>query len=765
MVKGINVFPVRHHSPASSLLVSDFMKNIKPRLILIEGPSDANHLIEILTDAETEPPVAILAYYLPAGESAEPQHILYPFANYSPEYVALKQAKALNIKAQFVDIPSSIAIQFYEKYEQMIGYEELFNDIVAYSGYRSFEEFWEASFENGGMTVAGFITSMLDYARLLRLKNEHPSTSAFSPELVEGSGQAPSTLLRMTAEFQKDQLRERFMGEEINKFVSEGYKPEEILLVCGAFHAAAFTEGNVGVHPEMSLPQEIKTELTVIPYSYPRLSEQLGYGAGNRAPLYYEKVYQHHGDFSNASLETMVTFMNYLHFQGYGVSLADVIEANRLAKILAGMRDKRAPGLEEIREALTACLLHGSSEVVDKFLWDLLIGRSVGKVSSKIGKTSLQQEFYREVNQRKIPLTDSLQEFILHLTNKTEISTSIFLHRLRLCQIPFAQNKETVASAYDYLAQVREKWQVQWTPAVDASLVEKSLWGNSLLEVCARTLAEKLKAAQNAQDAAEVLLEIAVCDVKGLFQNALSACDFLSSEDNDFFSLAKACQNLQALISYGSSREMKPEDFTEMLTRTFNRAVLILPTASKVSDDAVEQVCTGLTILSDLCSRSGLVNRELFYATVRELLDSYTAHPKLVGLAASLAYLSKRIEEEDLITIMNQRLSSGNSALNGAFFLDGFLSLNKIVLVRNLTLVKMLDNFVQSIRPEDFVTTLPVLRRMFSELTKSELNYFIENLSSVYKIVEAKVVKAEIEGQAEKLKELDKVSQALDELF
>jgi hypothetical protein len=58
----------------------------------------------------------------------------------------------------------------------------------------------------------------------------------------------------------------------------------------------------------------------------------------------------------------MLTFMNRLHFQGYAVSLAHVIEANRLSKILAGMRAKQAHGLEEIREALTACLVHGEGE-------------------------------------------------------------------------------------------------------------------------------------------------------------------------------------------------------------------------------------------------------------------------------------------------------------------------------------------------------------------------------------------------------------------
>ena len=760
-MKNIHIFPVRHHSPASSLLVGEFIQSVRPDIILIEGPADANHLLEILTDAETEPPVAILAYYLPAGEIAEPRYLMYPFANYSPEYVALKQARADGRPARFIDIPAAVAVQLYEKYEQFAGSETFFSELVARSGYRSFEEFWEASFENGGLTVAEFSAALLDYARLLREQHEPPSTPPFDDTQAR---------LRVTAEFQKDLLREQFMAAEIRKALAEGYAPEKILFVCGAFHAAAFADDSWERRQDAGalaarLPPPLTTELTVIPYSYPRLAEQLGYGAGNRAPLYYEKVYAHQGDFARAALETMLTCMNYLYVKGYGVSLADVIEAHRLAKILANMRRKHAPGLEEIREALAAALLYGATEVADRFLGDILIGRSVGRVSAKIGKTALQQEFYREVRQRKLPLTDSPQDFILHLTNPLEIGTSIFLHRLRLCQIPFAQNKETVASAYDYLAQVREKWQAQWTPAVDARLVEKSMLGNSFLEVCRRALAERLNAAQNAREAAETLLEIAVCDAKDLLPQAQAACESLASADDDFGSLAKACQNLQALISYGSSRDLQAEGFAQILTQIFNRAVLLLPAAAQAADDAVEQVCAGLTILSDLCARSPLVNRELFEAAIRALLDSYAAHPKVTGLAAAIAHLAKMLAENELLTCLKQRLSRGNPPLHGALFLDGFLSVNKIVLVHNRALVTLLDHFVQAIRPEDFVTTLPVLRRAFAELTQSERHYFSEHLRAIHNIAAAQAVQPEIAGQAETLKELDQFSQDLDALF
>ncbi len=779
----IRIFPIRHHSPASSLLLHRVIEQVQPKIILVEGPSDAQHLIEIITDAETLPPVAILAYaFTDAQDAAKPHYLLYPFADYSPEYVALTQAKCLGAEARFVDIPSTVALNWYEGVEQMVSYGDLFETLATRSGHRSFEEFWEAAFENGGLDAEPFIASILDYAHLLRDRAEaNPSP-----------------------QFQKDRYREHVMAQHITAVLEEGYQPEDILLVCGAFHAAAFQtltshpplpkgegeqilpspigrgaggEGFLlplsfqeeGGFPSESFggefPDPIATELTVIPYSYPRLSEQSGYGAGNRAPMYYQKVYEHNGDFGQASQEMLVTFMNRLHFQGHTVSLANVIEANRLAKVLAAMRDKRAPGLEEVRESLTACLLHGETTLIDEFLWDLLIGRSVGKVSSKIGKSSLQQEFYREVGLRKIPVNDSPQDFILHLTNATEIGTSIFLHRLRISEIPFVRNTATVASAYDYLSQTREKWEVQWTPAVDAALVEQSMLGNSLAEVCTRLLNQKLSAAQNTRDAAEVLLEIAVCDVIGLLPQALRACDALASEDSDVVSLSKACQNLQALLAYGSSRKMPPEEIERMLTHAFNRAVLLLPAASSVSDDGVEALCTALKILSDLAMRAPLVNAELFAEMVADLMDSYTAHPKIAGLAASIAYQAQNVTDDQVLVSLNQRLSAGNSALNGAWFLDGFLSLTRLVLVNNLTLVTLLDAFVQAIHPDEFLVALPVLRRAFTDLSASERNYFLENLGTVHHINQTAAVQEVIRADAETLQDLDDVSQALDDLF
>ena len=75
--------------------------------------------------------------------------------------------------------------------------------------------------------------------------------------------------------------------------VLEQHKPERVLVVCGAFHAPALTAELPPMSDEQlaALPRA-DTSLTLMPYSYYRLSSQSGYGAGNHAPAYFQRLYE-----------------------------------------------------------------------------------------------------------------------------------------------------------------------------------------------------------------------------------------------------------------------------------------------------------------------------------------------------------------------------------------------------------------------------------------------------------------------------------------
>src|SRR6185369_4800726 len=209
----------------------------------------------------------------------------------------------------------------------------------------------------------------------------------------------------------------------ILEHIAAGVPPEQIVVVAGAAHVAAFAAGDVDASLEAVLPEPVHTAATLIPFSFPRLAEQLGYGAGNRAPQYYQRAHDAGCSFKRATLEVLVEFTEHLRLRGFMASLADTIEAYRLAVSLAELRGKAEPGLDEVREATVATLCRGDATHVEGFLWPSVIGRNVGRVADRIGKNSLQEEFWREVERRRLPKSDEGHEFTLKLNDDFQVET------------------------------------------------------------------------------------------------------------------------------------------------------------------------------------------------------------------------------------------------------------------------------------------------------------------------------------------------------
>ena len=94
---------VRHHGPGSARAVARALAADPPDLILIEGPPDANEVIPLVVVAGMAPPVSLLVY--PPDEPA--RAVMYPFAEFSPEWVALRFGVERSIPTRFFDLPIS----------------------------------------------------------------------------------------------------------------------------------------------------------------------------------------------------------------------------------------------------------------------------------------------------------------------------------------------------------------------------------------------------------------------------------------------------------------------------------------------------------------------------------------------------------------------------------------------------------------------------------------------------------------------------------
>ena len=744
-LRDVAIFPVRHHSPRTSAAVRAFLDAVRPAVVMIEAPRDAGPIIPHLFDADTEPPVAILGY----RTEGAPASSLFPMASYSPEYVAMRWAHEHGARIECIDVSTGQRIVYEERKpdhddgpasatppsgpearspepgtpapsaapdpDVPSDADDVSDDDEAFArarGFRSFEELWEAWFEAPAFAPADFRAAMLAWCDVVRAR--------------------PSREL--------DRARDARMAIHVLDELAAGTPPAQIAVVCGGFHAAALVSGDVDLALDRLITDDAPTAVTLIPYSFTRLAAQVGYGAGNRAPRYYQRAHDRGCDYTRATLEILVEFTEHLRLRGFAASLADTIEAYRLAVALTQLRGKHAPGLDELRDATVATLCRGERAHVDSFLWPAVIGQAIGKVGARIGQNSLQDEFWREVRARGLPATDEPEGVSLMLGDVVQVDTSVFLHRLRLADVPYATYRgsaqgtaEDEAGGVDALARVRERWEAQWTPATDVALVERIVLGDTLAQVVERVLGDRVPHATSAAGAAHLLMEAVVARAPQVVALALDATERLTAVDDDLVSLARAARALSGLASYGTSRDthLAADVVRGLLDKTFTRAVLRVEGAAGGDDEASIATREAMRILHELALAQPVVDRTLWFTTAHALVEHDRVHPACAGLLAGLLYLAERLTEAEVVTLVGRRLGSAVDPRAGAAFLEGFLEVNALVLVRNRAIVAALDGFLQAVDAEHFRDVVPLLRRAFAGLGATERRYLLEHLLAI----------------------------------
>ncbi|TDD79354.1 DUF5682 family protein [Actinomadura rubrisoli] len=105
----VEVYGIRHHGPGSARALRAALEDFKPDAVLIEGPPEADPLVELAGDPEMVPPVALLAYS--PGRAAtggdDRQAAFWPFAEFSPEWQAIRYALGAGITVRFCDLPAA----------------------------------------------------------------------------------------------------------------------------------------------------------------------------------------------------------------------------------------------------------------------------------------------------------------------------------------------------------------------------------------------------------------------------------------------------------------------------------------------------------------------------------------------------------------------------------------------------------------------------------------------------------------------------------
>lgn len=729
-----HIFGVRHLSPGGAYHLLQFLDEVQPEAVLIEGLSDANPLISYFTSSGSKPPIAILAY----TEELPVRTILYPFAEYSPEYQALVWARKHGVHAEFIDLPSEVFIpldyQLVKKPEidaeqtepvqqsepARTSRRDIYEDWAKAAGEEDHESYWEYNFEHN-LNRDAYRLASFEFGRSLR-----------------------ELLMDAPLEYAKNIVREAYMRSRIAKVIQSGHRPEKIVVVTGAYHACALSLDEEPMSDEEfeKLPR-VRTKLTLMPYSYYRLSSRSGYGAGNHAPAYFGLMWEsiRMGCLEKLPAEYLSRIAAYLREKGTHRSTAEVIEGVRLANTLAALHSGSAPSNRDLRDAAVVCLGYGELSTVAEAIANTDIGTAIGILPEGVSRTSIQDDFYRELKRLKLERYRSAVAMELDLDLREnrrvqseeaaflDLNRSFFLHRLKALNISFQQLKQKTQQSATW----SESWILRWTPEAEIELVESTLRGETVELAAAYVFNERLENSQSISEAAKVIREACECGMMESMEQARQALQRLAVDSGSFTEIAEAASNLSLVISFGDIRRFDASYLVPLLQQLFLRGSLLMPGAARCDNTAARDVIVAVHSMNMVAlEHFETIDEELWLTKLMELSDSDDRNPLLSGYACAILLERNRIDGEKLAREVSRRLSPGIDADLGTGWFEGLSMRNRYALLARMNLWEQLDNYIGSLNPEQFKRALVFLRRAFGDFSPAEKRSICENLGEIW---------------------------------
>jgi Family of unknown function (DUF5682) len=733
-------FPVRHHSPAAARLLKDYLEQIKPQAILIEGPSDFNDRLGEL-NLPHQLPIAIYSYL--QAENIGRRGAFYPFCVYSPEWQALRTAFDQQIIVEFIDRPwaelvcDALSNQRYG--DGALAQNPYVTVLSQKLGVEDFDELWDTLFEiDPHLSLEDYFERCHRLCFHLRTHNDRPP--------------------------QRDRFREAFMVAQIQRIQASlalenslnsstlSTPPTQIVVITGGFHSYALfaqlynilfeTDSsldlgsdsdchlNSNLDPDPPQPLHILQEgIALTPYSYDRLDSLTGYDAGMTNPGFYHQVWlDRSGKSSAPSYQNLLAqvVVNLRDQKQQGVSAADLIAVDTMAKALANLRNHGEVWRQDVVDGIISALV--KEEVIQGEIHPLLAavyqvfrGNDRGHLAAGTPLPPFVIELQTQIDRYGIKPEPTIRHLNLELHQPEDLEKSQFLYQLQSLKISgYRRVAGTDFVQRDDLSNLWEQWEIRWSPEFEANCIEAAIYGSTVLEAVTYCLLENAKEIDRCADrAALVLLDACLMGLTDLSETLAERLQQIIRQDSNFLQMSRALGHLLYIYRYDAVlKHIRTETTALLLTETFQRSLWLLETLGFISDNS-QAYLNGLKTCLEVFDRCP----HLFADARPELLDilyrmsiDRDQQASLRGGAIGARWHLGAMETEQILTV----LQSFSQPEQLGDFLSGLFSLAREIIQRYPHLAQTIDRLILSYSDQQFLEALPALRLAFSHFPPRE---------------------------------------------
>ncbi|MBV1851836.1 hypothetical protein KUA19_16975 [Catellatospora sp. NEAU-YM18] len=727
----MHVFGIRHHGPGSARALVRALDELRPDLILVEGPPEADGLVALAAHEGLQPPVALLAYPTGTGTNPGEGASFWPFAVFSPEWQALRHAVTHDVPLRFCDLPAGhrfAARAVAQAPAEPTADAESATDTVETDTIDPVE--LRVDPIAGLAHAAGYDDAERWWEDVIEHRRDGTPFAAVAEAMTEVRRHSPA--------IEEDLVREAYMRHTLRAALREGH--QRIAVVCGAWHVPALSGDLPPEKDDKALLKglpTVPTAITWVPWTHGRLASWSGYGAGVTSPGWYHHLFTAP---DHPVERWLVEVAGVLRAQDLPVSSAHVIEATRLADTLAVLRGRPLPGLAEVTEATRAVLCDGDETRLELIQRQVVVGERLGAVPDETPSVPLARDVAAQAKRLRLPTEALIRDLDLDLRKPNDLERSRLLHRLRLLGVHWGRPAQRARGGKGTFW---ESWQLQWQPEYAVDLISASAYGVTVEQAATAKVVESCPDADLA--GLTGLLESCLLAQLPQAQPAvLKALADRAAVDTDVAQLMAAVPALARSLRYGDVRATSTDALAEVLSGLVTRIRLGLPGAvTGLDDDAARALRVhldgtheALNLLAERGESAGaprerrragtshvpaeLPLRQEWLDTLARLVDRPDLPGLLAGRLLRLLRDAGTLDADAVELRLARSLTVGVPAPSAAAYVEGFIAGGGLLLVHDEALLSLVDRWLVGLGPDTFTAVLPLLRRTFGTFAAPE---------------------------------------------
>jgi hypothetical protein len=294
------------------------------------------------------------------------------------------------------------------------------------------------------------------------------------------------------------------------------------------------------------------------------------------------------------------------------------------------------------------------------------------------------------------------------------------------------------------LGLMREQWRYAWTPQVEAGLLQRALEGASLEQVALKRLRESEDELSNAgngrraDSAATLLLRACTMGLHHHVTGLASGLQTLIDEDEHLNSVI-ACANKLIALDRGRAvleSERLDIDLLPLARQCWRNALYLLP---RLGELKAEEAASMTPVLTDLLAltRELEEDKDLLCRVLEGMRHDNDAPPVLRGAVLGALFQTGALSGDELSGHLEPFLRVNQTPELAVGCLQGLVQVARETLWRIPAILQRLNRLIDDWPESHFLSLLPALRMLFTELSPKELDTVAHRLAGFNGLADA----------------------------